>query len=137
MVVVCVFVLTVVLVDVTTLTDVDVVVGPDTVAVEVDVVVGPDTVAVVVGPGIVVVGPDTVAVVVAVAVAVVVLTDADPVTVPMLTAVNGGTAKLANPVLGGCALSCELTTTEYAVAFTRAGSVPMVSGPDHVLVVVE
>jgi len=111
-----VFVLTDVLVDVTTLTDVAVVVGPGAVAVVVAVVVGPETVAVVVavvvGPGTVVVGPDTVAVVVVVVVAVVVLTDPVEVTLPVLTAVTGGTAKFVNPVFGGCALSCELTTTE-------------------------
>ena len=34
-------------------------------------------------------------------------------------------------------MSCELMTTEYAVALTSVGSVPIVRGPLHVLVVVE
>jgi len=126
-------------VDVTTLTEVAVVVGPETVAVAVLVVVGPGTVAVVVAV-LVVPGAVDVTVVpgaVEVTVAVVVLTDVAPVTVPMLTAVSGGTLRLANPVFGGCALSCELMTMENAVAFTSVGSVPMVIGPDHVFVVVE
>lgn len=34
-------------------------------------------------------------------------------------------------------MSCELMTTEYAVALTSVGSVAIVSGPLHVLEVVE
>jgi len=140
-----VFVLTDVLVDVTTLTDVAVVVdvGPGTVAVVVAVLVVPGavevTVAVLVVPGAVevTVVPGavvvTVAVVVLTAVEVLALVVADGV----LSAEKGGTLKFVNPVLGGDALSCELMTMLYAVALTSVGRVVMVSGPLHVFVVAE
>ena len=102
--VVLVFVLTDVLVEVTTLTDVAVVVGPGTV----DVLVVPGavevTVAVLVVPGAVEVTVVPGAVVVTVAV--VVLTEvAVPVVAGVLSAEKGGTARFANPVFAGDALS--------------------------------
>jgi len=138
-VVVCVCVMTVVLEDVTTLTDVAVLVEPGTV----EVIVDPDavevTVAVPVNPGAV-----EVTVVVAVAPApptVVVLTDVVVIVVVAAPVtgcrVAGGTLSVANPVFGGCAESCELTTTSYAVAPTSVGRVAMLSGPVHTFVVLE
>jgi len=108
-----VFVRTEVLVDVTTLTDVAVVVeaGPGTVAVVVEagpvtvVVEGaPVTVVVEGAPVTVVVAPAPVTVIVEagpVTVVVAVLTDVDPLADPVATAVTGTTLKLANPVFGG------------------------------------
>jgi len=143
-VVVCVFVKTDVWVDVTTLIAVAVLVAPGTV----EVTVAPGAVEVTVAPGAVEVTvavlpePATVEVIVVVAPVpptVVVLTAVDVTveTLPVGCRVAGGRLYVANPVFGGCALSCELTTTEYAVALTSVGSVPMVSGPVHTFVVVE
>jgi len=134
-VVVCVFVKTDVWVDVTTLIAVAVLVAPGTV--EVTVAPGAVEVTVAVLPE-----PATVEVIVVVAPVpptVVVLTAVDVTveTLPVGCRVAGGRLYVANPVFGGCALSCELTTTEYAVALTSVGSVPMVSGPVHTFVVVE
>jgi len=116
-------------VDVTTLTDVAVVVAPG--AVEVMVVGGEVEVivAVLVDPA-----PPTVVVVVLTEVEVIVAVVAVPAPG---TRVAGGKPNVANPVFGGCALSCELTTMLYAVALTSVGSVPMLSGPDQTFVVVE
>jgi len=130
---VCTSELTAVLVDVTTLTEVVVLVAPGAVEVMVDVLVVAGTVEVVVLTEVavvvvvaVVVEPDAVVVMVVVAVL-------DPV----LIAVSGGTLNVANPVFGGWAESCEATMTSYVVAFTRVGSVAMLSGPVHTLVAAE
>lgn len=131
--------LTAVLVDVTTLTEVAVLVAPGAVEVIVAVLVVTGNVEVVVLTEVAVVvavvveilvEPCAVVVIVAVVVEVAVLD-------PVLTAVSGGTLNVANPVFAGCAESCEVMMTSYAVAFTRVGSVPMLSGPVHTSVVVE
>jgi len=123
-------VLTAVWVDVTTLIDVAVLVAPGTVEVIVDAGAVEVIVAVLVAPA-----PLTVVVVVLREVVVIVaVVVAGPV---VGTRVAGGRLSVANPVFGGCALSCELTTTEYEVAFRSVGSVPMLSGPVQTFVVVE
>jgi len=135
----CTVVRTEVCTDVTTLTDVAVLVAPGAV----EVTVAPGAVEVTVAPGAVEV---TVAVLVAPApptVAVVVLT-AVVVTVAVVVAepvvgcrVASGRLSVADPVFGGCAESCEFTMTSYAVAFTSVGNVAMLSGPVHTFVAVE